>query len=209
MSKELNKIKTFIRLFMSKIAKFLNNVSNGKITPNGITLFGFIMHIPIAYLIATGNLVVAGLGLIIFGLFDTLDGELARLQKSVSNVGGFLDASTDRLKEVLLYSGVAYYLATTGNPKYAVIAVIACGASLSVSYVKAKGEAIVASSSKKIPYPELNKMFSDGFFPFEIRMTVLVLGLFTGRIVLAVSIIAIFSTITVFQRLYSIAKRLQ
>ena len=180
MNKVLNFIKKSIRRYISKIAGLLNKISGGKITPNGITWFGFIMHIPIAYLIATGNLVIAGFALIIFGLFDTLDGELARLQKSVSNVGGFLDASTDRLKEVLLYSGVAYYLASTGDPKYAAIAVLACGASLSVSYVKAKGEAVVASSSKKIPYPKLNRMFSDGFFPFEIRMVVLVIGLFSG-----------------------------
>ncbi|MDQ5958686.1 MAG: CDP-alcohol phosphatidyltransferase family protein, partial [Patescibacteria group bacterium] len=64
---------------MSKIAGLLNKISGGKITPNGITWFGFFMHIPIAYFIATGNLIIAGVGLIIFGLFDTLDGELARL----------------------------------------------------------------------------------------------------------------------------------
>ena len=194
---------------MSKVANLLNKISGGKITPNGITWFGFAMHIPIAYLIANGNLIVAGIGLIIFGLFDTLDGELARLQKSVSNVGGFLDASTDRLKEVLLYSGVAYYLASTGNPKYAAIAVLACGASLSVRYVKAKGEAIVASSAKKIPYPKLNRMFSDGFFPFEIRMAVLALGLFSGKVVWAIAIIAVFSIVTVFQRIYNIAKAIK
>ncbi len=191
---------------MNKIAGLVNKISGGKITPNDITWFGFIMHIPIAYFIATGNLIIAGVGLIIFGLFDTLDGELARLQKSVSNVGGFLDASTDRLKEVLLYSGVAYYLATTDNPKYAAIAVLACGASLSVSYVKAKGEAIVASSTKKIPYTKLNRMFSNGFFTFEIRMAVLALGLLSGKVVWAIAIIAVFSIITVFQRIYNIAK---
>ncbi len=191
---------------MNKIAGLVNKISGGKITPNGITWFGFFMHIPIAYFIATGNLIIAGVGLIIFGLFDTLDGELARLQKSVSNVGGFLDASTDRLKEVLLYSGVAYYLATTDNPKYAAIAVLACGASLSVSYVKAKGEAIVASSTKKTPYTKLNRMFSNGFFTFEIRMAVLALGLLSGKVVWAISIIAVFSIITVFQRIYNIAK---
>lgn len=194
---------------MNKIAGLVNKISGGKITPNGITWFGFFMHIPIAYFIATGNLIIAGVGLIIFGLFDTLDGELARLQKSVSNVGGFLDASTDRLKEVLLYSGVAYYLATTDNPKYAAIAVLACGASLSVSYVKAKGEAIVASSTKKIPYTKLNRMFSNGFFTFEIRMAVLALGLLSGKVVWAISIIAVFSIITVFQRIYNIAKAIK
>jgi len=194
---------------MNKIAGLVNKISGGKITPNGITWFGFFMHIPIAYFIATGNLIIAGVGLIIFGLFDTLDGELARLQKSVSNVGGFLDASTDRLKEVLLYSGVAYYLATTDNPKYAAIAVLACGASLSVSYVKAKGEAIVASSTKKIPYTKLNRMFSNGFFTFEIRMAVLALGLLSGKVLWAIAIIAVFSIITVFQRIYNIAKAIK
>lgn len=209
MKQAIEKIKLAVRRVMRGIAVGLDKVSGGKITPNSITWFGFVMHVPIALLIAMDYFIWAGVLLIVFGLFDTLDGELARYQKRVTNNGGFLDASTDRLKEVLLYSGAGYILALSDKPELAALAVLACGASLSVSYVKAKGEATVASLSHKIPYPELNKMFSGGLFPFEVRMLVLVIGLLSGQLAWAVGIIAVFSIITAFQRLFVISKRLQ
>jgi len=193
---------------MRAFARLLNHISGGRITPNAITWFGFAMHLPIAWLIATGHLVWAAILLVIFGLFDTLDGEMARLQKRVSNAGGFLDASTDRFKEVLLYSGAAYYFLHTSHPTYTVWAVAACGASICVSFVKSKGEAVVSAAGLKLPYPELNRMFGGGLFPFEIRMTLLVLGLLVSQLGPAIVIIALGSAWTAGQRLVIISRRL-
>jgi CDP-diacylglycerol--glycerol-3-phosphate 3-phosphatidyltransferase len=198
-----------IRRGMHVVAQIVNRISRGRVTPNNVTWFGFLMHVPIAVAVATDHLILGGILLIVFGLFDSLDGELARLQHRVTSNGGFLDASTDRFKEVLLYSGAAYLLAGSNHPKYAAFAVIACGASISVSYVKAKGEAIVASLNDKIPYTELNYLFAGGLFPFEIRMAVLAVGLLTHQVVIAVSLIAVFATITASRRLAIISKRLQ
>lgn len=209
MKQIVDEVRRAVRLGMHGVAMVLHEVSRGKITPNGVTWFGFLMHIPIAFLIASGHLTWAGLALIVFGLLDTLDGELARLQKRVTDSGGFLDASTDRFKEVLLYGGIAWYFALSAHPEYAAIAAVACGASISVSYVKAKGEAIVSTLGKKIPYTELNHMFSGGLFPFEIRMTTLVIGLLFNYLVLAVAIIAIFSAITALTRLVRIGRSLK
>jgi CDP-diacylglycerol--glycerol-3-phosphate 3-phosphatidyltransferase len=201
-------VKRAVRRVMHFVAWALNGISGGRITPNGVTWVGFLMHIPIALLIAKGEFVWGAVFLVVFGLFDTLDGELARLQGRVTNNGGFLDAATDRLKEVLLYSGAAWYLAQGAHPQYAALAVAACGASICVSFVKAKGEAIVASSGKQIPYPELNRMFSGGLFPFEVRMLVLLIGLLADQLVWAVAAVALFSAITVFQRLFVISRRI-
>lgn len=208
MKRGINQVKLAVRRVMHGVARGLNAISGGRITPNGVTWFGFAMHLPIAYLIATDHLVWGAVLLVIFGLFDTLDGELARLQKRVSDQGGFLDASTDRFKEVLLYSGAAYLFAGSHHPHYAAIAVAACGASVAVSYVKAKGEAIVAAGKKELPYTELNRMFSGGLFPFEVRMFVLVIGLLAGQLVWAVAAVALFSAFTAFQRLVIISRRI-
>lgn len=194
---------------MHIVARAINKASGGRITPNMVTWFGLAMHIPVAYCIASGKLVAAGVLLTVFGLFDTLDGELARLQKRVSNLGGFLDASTDRLKEVLIYSGAAYLFAVSSEPRWAVLPAAAVGASICVSYVKAKGEAVVAAEKTKIPYPELNRMFGGGLFPFEVRMFVIVVGLLGNKLVWAVALTGVFSLITVLQRMYLIGRRLQ
>ncbi|HSX00152.1 MAG TPA: CDP-alcohol phosphatidyltransferase family protein [Patescibacteria group bacterium] len=204
----INRIKKAVRRVMGRIAAALNRISGGAITPNAITIIGFAMHVPIALLVASRHNVWAAILLFIFGLFDTLDGELARLQKRDSTAGMLLDASTDRLKEMLIYSGAAYALALSSHPATAAWAAAACGASISVSYVKAKGEAAVAMSGKKLTHSELNHLFDGGILSFEIRMFILVVGLFANQLVIAVAIIAVFASYTALQRLIRITKQL-
>lgn len=201
-------IRQAFRTVIRHVAKWLSRVSNGQITPDAVTIFGMLMHVPIAIMIARGRFVLAAILLIVFGLFDTLDGELARLQKRDSARGMLLDAASDRIKEVMLYSGVAYFLAVGDHPAMAVWAVIACGASLSVSYVKAKGESAVATSQKVIPYAVLNKMFSDGVVPFEIRIFLLIVGLLTGQLLAAVVVVAVLASYTALWRLVVISKKI-
>ena len=193
---------------MHRVAGLLNTATKGKLHPNTVTIIGFAMHAPIAVLIAYQHNFWAAILLIVFGLFDTLDGELARLQGRSSAQGMLLDASTDRLKEVLLYSGAGYALALSAHPTTAAWAAAACGASISVSYVKAKGEAAVAASRKQLSHHELNHLFSGGFLSFEIRMAILVLGLLFSRLVVAVAFIAVFASVTALQRLTRISRQL-
>jgi phosphatidylglycerophosphate synthase len=206
MDSVIDPVRKLVRLFMTRVAKDLDKLSGGRISPNMITIVGLLAHIPIAWLIATNQYVLAAILLIIFGLFDTLDGSLARLQKRDSLTGMLLDASTDRFKEVMLYAGAAYSFISLSQPYAAVWAVIACGASLSVSYVKAKGETAVAKS--KLTATEVNRLFQDGLLRFEIRMFVLVIGLLSDRLILAVMVIAVLSTITALERLIKISRKL-
>ena len=201
-------VKKNVRAGMRQFAIFLNKVSGGRLHPDTVTIVGVVMHVPIAWLIATRHPLWAALLLVIFGLFDTLDGELARLQKRSSAKGMLLDASTDRFKETLLYSGIAYFLAAGSHPELAAWAAAACGASISVSYVKAKGESAVASG-KPVDHDTLNRMFKDGLLTFEVRMALLVIGLLTGTLMWAVAAIAIFASFTALQRLVTISKALQ
>jgi CDP-diacylglycerol--glycerol-3-phosphate 3-phosphatidyltransferase len=199
-------IRRIVRSFMHRLAVALNKFFRGRLSPNTITITGLLAHIPIAWLIAAQyNFWAAGL-LLFFGLFDTLDGELARLQGSSSNAGMLLDATTDRMKEVLLYTGAAYAIVAVGRPYMAFWAVLACGGSLLVSYVKAKGETAVA---RKLPAAQVNRLFQDGLMRFEVRMAVLFLGLLSGRLILAVIIIAITAWFTAFQRLIKISRSLK
>lgn len=205
----IDAIRHGVRRGVRAFARLLNRLSGGKLRPNDVTVFGLLMHVPIALLIAADYWIVAGVLLIVFGLFDALDGELARLQGRVTDGGGFLDAATDRIKEVVLYIAIAYWLALAPNPEQAAWAAAALGASLCVSYVKAKGEAVIAAGNKKLPYPVLNKLFADGVLPFEIRMALLAAGLLSGYLVWAVAAIAVLAGYTVLQRLVRISGALR
>lgn len=199
-------IRTAIRRHIHRLAVWLDHKTRGGLTPDTVTFVGVLMHIPIALLIAKGALAAAAVLLAIFGLFDVLDGELARHQKRASTRGMILDATTDRIKETMLYGGVAYYLAMNGSPEWAFLAVIACGASITVSYAKAKGEAALALRKHITDHHKLNRHFKEGMVPFEIRMTILVIGLLFNQLVLATGLIAVLAVLTVIGRLQTIAK---
>jgi phosphatidylglycerophosphate synthase len=185
----------------------LNRLTGGKLSPNVVTIVGLLAHLPIAYLITQHYFYWAAGLLVVFGLFDTLDGELARLQNKASSAGMVLDASTDRFKEVFLYTGVAYWLAGTAHPRQAVWAVAACGASLCVSYVKAKAE--TAIKDLKLTVNEINRLFQDGLLRFEVRMALLVVGLLADRLVLVVASIAVLASFTAIERLIRVQRQLR
>ncbi len=205
----VDKVRQVVRGAAGRVAGELNNLTRGSLSPNMVTMAGFAMHVPIAYLIAKGKFELAGVLLIIFGLFDVLDGELARLQQRASEAGMLLDASTDRLKEVLLYSGVAYALSVSDQSEWAFVAVLACGLSISVSYVKAKGEVALAAKRTDLNHHAINRFYHEGLVPFEIRMTILIVGLLFSQILVAVSLIAVAAAITVFERLILITRRVE
>lgn len=202
----LDLLRSVARLGMHIVARGLNKLTRGKISPNAVTITAFLMHVPIAYLIAVDRNLWAALLLIVFGMFDALDGELARLQGRANNAGMLLDASTDRMKETLLYIGAAYAISQSDQPTWAAWAVAACGASICVSYVKAKGETAVAGG--KLSANEINRLFQDGLFRFEVRMAVLVIGLLADGLLTAVILIAVASAYTALDRLIRISRKI-
>ncbi len=205
----LQQIPNAVRAYMQRqLAPWLNRLTGGRLRPAAVTYTSALMHVPIAFLIALQHYVWAAVLLVIFGMLDSLDGALARVQGSSSERGMLLDASTDRMKEVLLWSGVGYALSVSAHPASAAWAVAACGTSITVSYVKAKGEAVVAVAQKNIPHAVLNKMFINGLLTFEIRMAVLVAGLLLNQLAIASAVVAVLAGATSLGRLQRISKQL-
>ncbi|MEK7602810.1 MAG: CDP-alcohol phosphatidyltransferase family protein [Patescibacteria group bacterium] len=212
-----NAIKNFIRSIFSVIARAIHNVSGGKITPNMVTWIGTIAFLPIAWLIANGYLIYAGFGVILFGLFDTLDGELARLQKRQNTFGMFLDSVTDRVKELLIYSGVALlfkYGGTIDSKIFGTMylseiyfwAIIALGLSLLTSYLNAWGEVAISRANKS--QSTTNQELRGGFAPFEIRMTLLAVGLISNELLLVFMTISLLAASTVIDRFLRVKNRI-
>lgn len=202
----LDWLRSKARILFGYIAKLLNRLSGGRLSPNTVTIIGFLAHIPIGWLIATRHPIKAAVLLLIFGLFDTLDGELARLQKRASAKGMLLDSITDRAKEVIIYTCFAYVISGSDRPLMTAWAAAACGASLLVSYVNAWGEAV--SARMHLVGHQTNKTFRTGIMTFEVRMSVVFVGLVSGRIILAVMVIAIGSTLTALGRFINISRKL-
>ena len=165
MDTALNAIARTVRSWMLWPAVFLDKISGGRITPNMVTLVSLLGHFIVVWALWQWHPLMAALLLAFFGILDTLDGALARVQKTTSTVGMFYDSTSDRVKEVLVYVGLIqwvahYYSPTNFVDKYAFALVVAvCGLSIVVSYIRARGEAVLLSSGQKL---EANKVFTDG-----------------------------------------------
>lgn len=199
-------IVAHVKVLMSKLAVGLDKLFRGKLRPAHITTLSILGHIPATWALWTNRPILGAVLIAVFGLMDALDGALARAQKTVSKMGMFYDAVTDRLKEVMIYSGLAMYVAQN-EPKvlpWVVPAVV--GTSIFVSYVKAKGEMAVSSGhhDKQL----LNRAFSQGISRYEIRMFLLVAGLITGFLPSFLNLIIALNLMTASVRFLEIAKLL-
>jgi CDP-diacylglycerol--glycerol-3-phosphate 3-phosphatidyltransferase len=181
--------KTTGHNFIQPAVRFL---ARTPITPTTLTWIGFWLAVVAAVLIALGYLWVAGLVLLFAGLFDLLDGALARYTNRTTRFGAILDSTLDRLSEGAALLGVSAFYAREPSTIGVSLAGIALLGSLLVSYVRARGEAEGLECQ-------------GGIFTRPERVIVLALGLllsyFNYALITALIIIVIFSFITAGQRL--------
>jgi CDP-diacylglycerol---glycerol-3-phosphate 3-phosphatidyltransferase len=111
-------------------------------SPDHLTALGLVMAVPAAVAIGTGRL---GLGLVLLiasAVPDLLDGALAKASGTASVRGAFFDSVTDRVTDGLILGGVAWYLQTRHQGHAAMLAFAVLGASMLISYERAKAESL-------------------------------------------------------------------
>ena len=121
-------------------------------TPNAVTLTGLLLNIGVAVLFIVGgeegnrgDLRYVGWGgaLILFaGLFDMLDGQVARLGNMKSEYGALYDSVLDRYSELFTFLGICYYLVAHHYFLSSLFAFIALIGSMMVSYTRARAEGL-------------------------------------------------------------------
>ncbi len=115
-------------------------ISRLGVTPNQCTAFSVVVGVVSAVCIAAGHLWWGGGLLLIGSSFDSLDGIIARATRTASDAGEFLDATADRISDMAAFAGILYYY--RDDSLGFVLGSIALVASVLVSYVRAKGEAL-------------------------------------------------------------------
>ena len=81
-------------------------LSNLRINPNVLTLIGLLINIFAMILFAKGIFLWAGLVILFAGIFDIVDGEVARRTERVTKFGAFFDSVIDRYSDLLLLLGL-------------------------------------------------------------------------------------------------------
>ncbi len=154
-----------VRDLATPIARGLGRLG---LTPNALTLIGFLGTCVAAYAAANQAWVAAGILVLVFGIFDLFDGALARATGRATKLGAFLDSTFDRAGEAIVYVGIAAG-AIAFDAISPVLAVAAAGAAFMVSYTRAKAESLGFSSG--------TGMAAVGFAPREVRTLLLGFGL--------------------------------
>lgn len=138
-------------LVYKAINPLIQFLARAGVTPNMITVMGFILNIVAACIFvwganaARGDLRFVGWGgaVILFaGLFDMIDGRLARVSGQESKFGALFDSVIDRYSELVMFLGICYYLVAQNYFLSSLFAFIAMIGSVMVSYVRARAEGL-------------------------------------------------------------------
>jgi CDP-diacylglycerol--glycerol-3-phosphate 3-phosphatidyltransferase len=113
-----------------------------RLTPNAISLTGFILNCAAAGLVVGRLFFLAGIAFIVGSVMDTLDGRYSRMSGKGTQFGAFLDSTLDRLEEGIVLTAVAAYFAARHNQVAVACVVAGVLGSLMVSYTRARAEAL-------------------------------------------------------------------
>ncbi len=126
--------------------RIVHGLALTRISPNVLTFIGLVINIAAAFLFghanaANGDRMFFFAGLVIFGagIFDMVDGRVARRINMVTVFGSFFDSVIDRYSDVVLFFGLLVYYGRINRFRYVVLVAFVMVTSLMVSYTRAQG----------------------------------------------------------------------
>lgn len=173
-------------------------ISKTKITPDQLTFIGFLVNCIVGYFIAIGkfNFITTGVLIWIAGFFDALDGSVARASGRVTVFGNFFDSVMDRYSDSAVYFGILLHFLRSGRTEYVVLTALAIIGSMAISYTRAKAES-------------LGLKCEVGLMPRAVRILILGASFCFGEVLWGLAIIAVFSHLTVAQRVFYVRSGFQ
>jgi len=166
-----------------------------KISPNALTFIGLLINAVAAFFFgyATAEnqgrmFLYAGLVIIGAGVFDMVDGRVARATGQVTRFGGFFDSVIDRYSDVALYFGLLVYYARANRFFYVVLTALVMVTSLMISYTRARAENMI-------------RQCKVGFMERPERIVLVIIGAVFNRMAPVLWIIAVLGNITVIHRI--------
>jgi CDP-diacylglycerol--glycerol-3-phosphate 3-phosphatidyltransferase len=181
------------------IRLIVRGLALSRIHPNVLTFLGLVINIVGAVMLARGQFFSAGLVIIGAGLFDMVDGRVARETNRVTRFGGFFDSVIDRYSDLALLIGLLVWYGSVNRPVYVVLTAIVMAATVMISYTRARAE-------NSIPTCKV------GFMERPERVVLLIIGALFDRMAPVLWIIAILGNLTVVHRMiftFQEAKRLE
>ena len=131
--------KETVRQLLRPLVRLLSAL---RVRPDTLTILGWALSLCSAVLFGLGYVRIAGVVMLLAGLFDALDGAVARESNRMSAFGAFLDSTLDRISEAAIFVGIVFFYASAGRPFGALLAGVAMTFSLLTSYARARAEGL-------------------------------------------------------------------
>jgi CDP-diacylglycerol--glycerol-3-phosphate 3-phosphatidyltransferase len=170
------------------VDRIVRALALSRINPNILTFIGLVINIVAAWQFARGRFTAAGVIVIAAGIFDLVDGPVARSTNRVTRFGGFLDSVVDRYSDLALYMGLLVYYASINRFFYIVLTAIVMTGSVMVSYTRARAENSIPSCKV-------------GFLERPERIVLIIIGALADRMAPVLWVIAVLSNVTVIHRM--------
>lgn len=175
--------------------RIVHGLALTKISPNVLTFIGLLINVGAAVLFgyATAEnqsrlFFYAGLVIIGAGIFDMVDGRVARATGQVTTFGAFFDSVIDRYSDVALYFGLLVYYARANRFFYVVLTAVVMVSSVMVSYTRARAESLIGQCKV-------------GFMERPERIVLVIIGALFNRMAPVLWVIAVLGNITVIHRI--------
>jgi CDP-diacylglycerol--glycerol-3-phosphate 3-phosphatidyltransferase len=159
-----------------------------RIHPNVLTFIGLLVNVAAAAVLASGRFFAAGIIVMVAGLFDMVDGRVARETNQVTRFGGFFDSVLDRYSDLVVLMGLLVYYASINRFFYVVLTAVVMTGSVMVSYTRARAECTIPRCKV-------------GFMERPERTVLLIIGALTGRMAQILWVMAVLANLTVIQRI--------
>ena len=182
--------KEFLRQLIRPLARVLSAI---RVRPDSLTVAGWVLSVCAATLFALGYTKTAGAVMLFAGLFDALDGAVARESNLMSTFGAFLDSTLDRLSESAIFVGIVFFYASSSMPYEALLAGVAMSFSLITSYTRARAEGLGFEC-------EVGLLERAG------RVVILSLFSLTGFLIAGVGLVAVGALVTTAQRIFYVRR---
>lgn len=170
------------------IRPIIRQLARWSLTPTLLTVIGLLVNMLTGLLLAFGHLRLGAVVLLLLGPVDALDGALARYLGQTSKMGAFLDSTFDRLSEAAVYLGLLWYFQNQSAGAEVILIYLVITGSLMVSYTRARAGSLDVDCQIGI----LTRME---------RFLIIIFGLLTNLILAALVVLALFSYVTVIQRI--------
>ena len=170
------------------IVLIVRGLALSKIHPNALTFIGLLINVVAAVLLSRGQFTASGYVIIGAGIFDMVDGRVARETNQVTRFGGFFDSVLDRYSDLALLMGLLVWYGNINRPFYVVLTAVVMAGSVMVSYTRSRAE-------NTIP------MCKVGFMERPERIVLFMIGAFTNRMAAVLWVIVVLSIFTVADRI--------